>query len=106
MYVAKEPIDFKKTLWWNAPAYFDRWRVFPRVFISTYIYLLYSVVTWFMGLSEPNMEQATLVSVIVGAGAAWFGLYLNGRSKNITEPPNSNTPVSKEPSTPRFDDFE
>ena len=64
----------KNNLWWYAPEYFSRWRLFPRAFISMYIYLLWKVVTWFMELPDPSMEQAGLVSVIVGAGAAWFGL--------------------------------
>lgn len=33
-----------------------------------------------MELPDPSMEQAGLVSVIVGAGAAWFGLYVNSSS--------------------------
>ena len=53
----------------------DSWRIFPRVFITTYIYLLYKVVVWYMELPAPTMEQSGLVSVVVGAGAAWFGLY-------------------------------
>ena len=59
----------------------DQWRIFPRVFISTYIYLLYKVVTWYMALPNPTMEQSGLVSIVVGAGAAWFGLY-TGSSKS------------------------
>lgn len=59
---------------------FDQWRIFPRIFISTYIYLLYKVVIWYMELNAPTMEQSGLVSVVVGAGAAWFGLY-TGSSK-------------------------
>jgi hypothetical protein len=59
----------------------DSWRIFPRIFISTYIYLLYSSSTWFMALEAPTMEQAGLISVIVGAGAAWFGLYANSGKK-------------------------
>ena len=70
----------KNSLWWYAPEYFSRWRLFPRAFISMYIYLLWKVVTWFMELPDPSMEQAGLVSVIVGAGAAWFGLYVNSSS--------------------------
>jgi hypothetical protein len=62
---------------WIAPEYFSRWRIFPRAFISMYIYLLWRVVTWFMELQAPVAEQAALVSVVVGAGAAWFGLYVN-----------------------------
>ena len=41
---------------------------------------LYQVVEWFMDLPTPGPEQAGLVSVIVGAGAAWFGLYVNSTS--------------------------
>lgn len=59
----------------------DAWRIFPRIFLSVYIYLLYDVTTWFMNLPEPNLEQSGLVSIVVGAGAAWFGLYA-GTSKN------------------------
>ena len=58
----------------------DQWRIFPRVFISTYIYLLYKVTIWFMQLPDPTMPQSGLVSIVVGAGAAWFGLYA-GTSK-------------------------
>ena len=58
----------------------DAWRIFPRVFISTYIYLLYKVTIWLMGVDDPTIAQSGLVSVVVGAGAAWFGLYA-GTSK-------------------------
>lgn len=59
----------------------DQWRIFPRIFISTYIYLLYNVVMWYMALQAPTMEQSGLVSVVVGAGAAWFGLYTGSSKK-------------------------
>ena len=58
----------------------DSWRIFPRIFITTYIFLLYKVVIWYMALPNPTMEQSGLVSIVVGAGAAWFGLY-TGTSK-------------------------
>jgi hypothetical protein len=60
----------------------DSWRIFPRVFITTYIYLLYKVVIWYMALPNPTMEQSGLVSIVVGAGAAWFGLYTGSRAKS------------------------
>ena len=59
----------------------DSWRIFPRVFITTYIFLLYKVVIWYMNLQAPTMEQSGLISIVVGAGAAWFGLY-TGTSKS------------------------
>ena len=59
----------------------DQWRIFPRIFISTYIFLLYKVVMWYMALEAPTMEQSGLVSVVVGAGAAWFGLYTGSSKK-------------------------
>lgn len=70
---------------WLARA-IDSWRIFPRVFITVYIYLLYEVVMWFMNLPDPDMEQAGLVSVIVGAGAAWFGLYVNTKGDGKVDP--------------------
>jgi hypothetical protein len=60
----------------------DSWRIFPRIFITTYIYLLYKVVVWYMNLPNPTMEQSGLVSIVVGAGAAWFGLYTGSRPKS------------------------
>ena len=53
----------------------DSWRIWPRAFLSVYIFLIYWVVMWFLDLPEPSMEQSGLISILVGAGAAWFGLY-------------------------------
>ncbi len=75
----------KNSIWWMAPEYFSRWRLFPRAFISMYIYLLFETTTWFMALEDPNNAQAGLISVIVGAGAAWFGLYVNSTSTKHDE---------------------
>ena len=59
----------------------DSWRVIPRAFLSVYMYLLYYVTFWFMDLADPTMQQSGLISVVVGAGAAWFGLYTNSSKK-------------------------
>ena len=59
----------------------DAWRIFPRLFLTVYIFLLYYSTMWYMGLENPSLEQSGLISIIVGAGAAWFGLYA-GTSKN------------------------
>jgi hypothetical protein len=63
----------------------DAWRIFPRVFVGVYIVLLYKVITWFMTIPEPNLEQAGLVSVVTGAMAAVFGIYAgtSGQSKTF-----------------------
>ena len=63
----------------------DSWRIFPRAFLTVYIILLYYTVMWFMELEAPSFEQSGLISVIVGAGAAWFGLYAgtSGASKSF-----------------------
>ena len=73
--------DNRYQRWIDLAHMVDQWRIFPRVFITTYIYLLYKVVIWYMNLAAPSMEQSGLVSVVVGAGAAWFGLY-TGSSKS------------------------
>ena len=71
--------------WIHLAKTIDAWRIFPRVFVGVYIYLLYAVVIWFMTLNEPNLEQAGLVSVVVGAMAAVFGIYAgtSGQSKKF-----------------------
>ena len=55
----------------------DAWRIIPRAFLAVYMYLLYFTTFWFMGLEDPSFEQSGLISIVVGAGAAWFGLYTN-----------------------------
>lgn len=57
----------------------DKLRIFPRLFITVYIWMFYDVVQWFMSLPDPTNQQAGLVSIIVGAGAAWFGLYVRSK---------------------------
>jgi len=59
----------------------DAWRIFPRAFLTVYIVLVYKTVIWYMGLDAPTMEQSGLISVVVGAGAAWFGLYTGSSKK-------------------------
>lgn len=60
----------------------NAWRPFPRLFITSYIIILFQCVEWFTGLSDPTNAQAGLISVVVGAGAAWFGLYVNSGQKD------------------------
>jgi len=63
----------------------DSWRIFPRAFLTVYIVLLYKCTIWFMELPAPTFEQSGLISIVVGAGAAWFGLYAgtSGSSKQF-----------------------
>jgi len=61
--------------WIYLSAMIDAWRIFPRAFLSVYIFLLYYCTMWFMALDAPTMEQSGLISIVVGAGTAWFGLY-------------------------------
>ena len=63
----------------------DSWRIFPRIFVVVYIYLMYESVMWFMALPEPNIEQSALVSVVVGAMGVVFGVYSgkSGQSKGF-----------------------
>ena len=63
----------------------DAWRIWPRAFLSVYIFLIYFVVMWFLDLPEPSMEQSGLISILVGAGAAWFGLYVNSAAKEHSD---------------------
>ena len=54
----------------------DKFRLIPRLIMLAYIYAFYKSITWFMTLAEPSNAQAMFISTIVGAGAAFFGLYV------------------------------
>jgi hypothetical protein len=83
----KSFIDKIKWLWWflkeELPQFLSNWRTVPRLMMVLYGLVFYETMTWFMSLTEPNNAQAGFVSVVVGAGAAWFGLYVNGKSTKI-----------------------
>jgi len=50
--------------------------------MALYCYAFYSVTTWFMSMPDPTNAQAGFVSVVVGAGAGFFGLYVGtGQNK-------------------------
>ena len=48
-----------------------------------YIYAFYQSTMWFMSLPDPSNAQAAFISTIVGAGAAFFGLYV-GKPSTIS----------------------
>ena len=63
--------------WYNKTAgLLDKFRVIPRLVMLAYIFAFYKSVTWFMQLVDPTNAQAMFISTIVGAGAAFFGLYV------------------------------
>ena len=63
--------------WYNQTAgIMDKFRLIPRLIMLAYIYAFYQSVTWFMQLPDPTNAQAMFISTIVGAGAAFFGLYV------------------------------
>ena len=61
----------------NWPAIIDAWRPIPRLLIGMYIFLTYQAADWFMALPDPTTQQSGFISVVIGAGSAWFGLYVN-----------------------------
>ena len=63
--------------WYNQVAgLLDKFRAIPRLIMLAYIYAFYQSTTWFMALPDPTNAQAAFISTIVGAGAAFFGLYV------------------------------
>lgn len=73
--------DQSKT-WYNKTAGFlDTFRTIPRVLMLAYCYIFWHSTQWFMNLEDPSNAQAAFISTIVGAGAAWFGLYVGSGHK-------------------------
>ena len=64
------------------PELLDKWRIWPRLIITLYGIAFYRPTDWFMGLEDPSNAQAGFVSVIVGAGAGFYGIYVNGKSSD------------------------
>ena len=63
--------------WYNKTAgILDKFRLIPRLIMLAYIYAFYKSITRFMTLTDPSNAQAMFISTIVGAGAAFFGLYV------------------------------
>lgn len=62
------------------PEWLDKWRIWPRMIITLYGIAFYRTTEWFMSLEDPSNAQAGFVSVIVGAGAGFYGIYVNGKS--------------------------
>lgn len=92
----------------------DAFRIFPRLLVGGYTYILYSTITWYMNLeptliadcdvellgqtcivAAPSTQHAALVTAVVGVAAAIFGLYANSGRKW-----NGFTPWKKKPEEP------
>ena len=70
--------------WYNKTAgILDKFRLIPRLIMWAYIYAFYKSITWFMTLTDPSNAQAMFISTIVGAGAAFFGLYVGKPGANL-----------------------
>ncbi len=82
-----EAVEKIKWVWWflrdELPQFLSNWRTVPRLMMVLYGIAFYNTMQWFMALENPNNAQAGFVSVVVGAGAAWFGLYVNGKKTDI-----------------------
>ena len=66
-----------ESTWYNKTAgLLDKFRIIPRLIMVAYIHAFYTSTEWFMALSVPTNAQAAFISTIVGAGAAFFGLYV------------------------------
>ena len=81
--VDRSTTEVEATSWYNAitSTKIDKWRIWPRGLITLYGVMFWRTTEWFMAIPEPTAPQSAFVSVIVGAGAAWFGLYVGSGSK-------------------------
>lgn len=80
--VDRSTTEVAATSWYNtiSSSQIDKWRIWPRLLITLYGVMFYRTTEWFMALPDPTNAQSAFISVIVGAGAAWFGLYCGSGS--------------------------
>ena len=80
--VDRSTTEVEPASWYNSAhaQAIDKWRIWPRLLITLYGVMFYRTTEWFMSLPDPTNAQSAFISVIVGAGAAWFGLYCGSGS--------------------------
>ena len=82
--VDRSTVESVEQSWYNkvSASSIDKWRIIPRILMLLYGIAFYKCMEWFMNLPDPSMAQAGFVSTVVGAGAAWFGLYVGSGNRN------------------------
>ena len=80
--VDRSTTEVEPASWYNSAhaQAIDKWRIWPRLLITLYGVMFYRTTEWFLSLPDPTNAQSAFISVIVGAGAAWFGLYCGSGS--------------------------
>ena len=73
--------DESKTWYNKTSGVMDSLRLIPRLLMVCYSIIFWISTQWFMALPNPTNSQAAFISTIVGAGAAWFGLYVGSGHK-------------------------
>ena len=63
----------------------DSWRIWPRAFLSVYIFLIYFVVMWFLDLEAPTMEQSGLISILVEQELLGLDCMLTVQPRNMIQ---------------------
>ena len=72
--------DESKTWYNKTSGVMDSLRLIPRLLMICYGIIFWISTQWFMAQPDPTNAQAAFISTIVGAGAAWFGLYVGSSS--------------------------
>jgi len=64
------------------PEWLDKWRIWPRMILTLYGIAFYRTTEWFMSIPQDEVSNAAAayVSVVVGAGAGFYGIYVNGKT--------------------------
>ncbi len=71
----------KKKLVLTIAELIDAFRLVPRLVLVGYALLVWSVVSWYMGLPDPSTQHAALVTIVVGIIAPIVGLYQSSGRK-------------------------
>ena len=79
-------LNMEDSWYYRAAHFLDTMRLIPRLLMICYGYVFWHTTQWFMAHPDPTNAQAAFVSTIVGAGAAWFGLYVNSTGR-MNPPP-------------------
>lgn len=66
-----------KQKWLDIAEVLDAYRVFPRLFLFGYSWVIYDSYRWFKGLPEPSTGHTFMISTVWGMAAVITAWYLN-----------------------------
>lgn len=65
-----------KATWLDTAELIDAFRIFPRVILCGYAYLVWDMWTWVRGMADITVQQGALLAAVIGLAVPLTGWYM------------------------------